>query len=75
MQWENTETLPNFAYSILLYTSSQTAGHFLPNTDARLATGNCTVNYKQLNMCTVLFSLTQAHLPILSTKYKQFESL
>ena len=27
MQWVIPETLPNFAYSILLYTSSQTAGH------------------------------------------------
>ena len=61
MQWVITETLPNFAYSILLYTASQTAGHALLNTDARLATGTCTVQYKQLNMCTVLFSLAQAH--------------
>ena len=56
-QWVITETLPNFAYSIWLYTASQTAGH----ADAMLATGTYTVQYKQLNMYTVLFSLAQAH--------------
>ena len=60
-----TETLPNFAYPILLYTESQTAGHALLNTDARLATGTCKVQYKQW-ICVQFCSACPKH--ILPTK-------
>ena len=49
------------------------------STEAGLAPGSCTVEYKQLTMCTVLFSLAQPEnekkaqaLPELSSRFHDF---
>ena len=41
-----------FHLLLLLHQSSKSWRGFIDNTDVRLVPGSCTVQYKQLNMCT-----------------------